>query len=114
MKNWKMILPLALISMLAVMPMASGDVGPSCPGYGTGNAASFLPFYVTALGNVNTLMEQLQEKMDQMDDVSMYSEQLEEINGLITRATMGTNYIHQKDVLLMAKTKLQALLAEMP
>ena len=113
MKNWKMILPLTLIVMLAVIPMASGT-GSTCPGHGTGNAASFLPFYVTAMGNINTMMEQLQDKMGQMDDVSMYSEQLDEINGLIAKASMGTNYLYKKDILLMANTKLQSLLAEMP
>jgi len=110
----KLIITLTLILAigLAMTPAIASDgySGP-CPGYGTGTPVSFLPLYNLALGQVNTLTQEVHAAMEGSESNPEVEEKLSDINDLVKSATLGSNYIYQKDLLLLAKGQLEATLA---
>lgn len=123
MKKSLLIAIMLIVGMVAAMPMAiTGNssmpsipvvpTGPSCPGHAIYTPASNMPLYVTALHDVNALLDEVHAQMADMEDTREWEEQLGAINDKIAEAAEGSNYVNKKDHLMEAKAMLEALLSE--
>ncbi|RZN45168.1 hypothetical protein EF808_06850 [archaeon] len=110
-----------IVGMVAAMPMAlattngnsvPGMPGMPCAGNGIYTPASNMPLYVTALQDVNELIDEVHAQMADMEDTTEWEEQLEAVNEKIAAASEGTNYVNKKDLMMEAKAMLEALLNE--
>jgi hypothetical protein len=72
--------------------------------------ATFMPLFVTAMQDTNMLMIQLQEVLAGMEDTSAYDQQIAVINEQIALAAQGSNFVHKKDLVLVAKSLLEQFL----
>jgi hypothetical protein len=121
MKKSLLIAIMLIVGMVAAMPIVlattngssvPGIPGAPCSGNGIYTPASNMPLYVTALHDVNALLDEVHAQMADMEDTSEWEEQLEAINEKIAEAADGSNYVNKKDLLMEAKAMLEALLSE--
>lgn len=111
MRKLSITLILALVIGISMAPaIASAGIGP-CPGQGTGNPISMMPLYKNVLSDVVSLKAEVEAALAGCEgDTSQVEGMLDEINDIVASATVGSNYIYQKDQLLLAKAKLEELL----
>lgn len=70
-----------------------------------------MPLYVTAMHETNMLLIQLQEFLAGVEDPSIYDMDIAAINEQLAMAAQGSNYVHKKDMTLVAKGMIEQLLA---
>lgn len=108
---------IALTFFVAAIPAATASSGPSvpsgppCPGFAIYTPATTMPLYVAAMQDTNALVGQLQEFLAGVEDPSAYDEQITAINEQVAMAAQGSNFVHKKDLVLVAKTLLEQFLA---
>jgi len=102
-----------MIGLMMTPAIASdGKMDGPLPGKGTGQPISTLPLYRLALSNTIDLRDQVMVALENYDgDISVFDPLLEEISSIVASATVGSNYLFQKDQLVYAADLMQQLLA---